>query len=79
MSLRNASIGEDSENLPAITALAAMGLLTDDDALIDAAISEIQTMPVNVRHKLDPGGDVEDILAMHHLAEVCGCFEISTF
>lgn len=48
-----------------------MGLLTDDEALIDAALSEIMALPVDERHKRDPERDVENLLTNHYLAEVC--------
>lgn len=64
------SIGEDPQNLMAVVVLAAMGLLTDDEDLIDAALSEIMSLSIDVRHARDPEGAVEDILANHFLAEV---------
>ncbi len=47
-----------------------MGLLTDDEDLIDAALSEIMSLSIDVRHARDPEGAVEDILSNHFLAEV---------
>jgi hypothetical protein len=48
-----------------------MGLLTDDEALIDAALSEIIGLPVEDQLRRDPGRDVESLLTNHYLAEVC--------
>ncbi|KLO19533.1 TPR-like protein [Schizopora paradoxa] len=64
-----ACIGEDPQNLTAVVVLAAMGLLTDDEDLIDAALSEIMSLSIDVRHARDPEGAVEDILSSHFLAE----------
>ena len=48
-----------------------MGLLTSDESLIDAALSEILALPIEERHLRDPERNVEDLLVNHHLAEVC--------
>ena len=64
------SISTDPENLPAVTALAAMGLLSDDETLIDAALSEIVGLPMEEQLRRDPGRDVESLLVNHYLAEV---------
>jgi superkiller protein 3 len=47
-----------------------MGILTDDDNLVDAALSEILSLPIEQRHKLDPGRDVNHLLIHHHLGRV---------
>lgn len=65
-----ASISEDSENLQAVAALAAMGILSDDDALVDAALSEILALPVERRHQLDPMRDITYLLVHHQLNQV---------
>ncbi|KAL0571344.1 Superkiller protein 3 [Marasmius crinis-equi] len=62
-------ISEDPENLVAITTLAAMGILTDDDGLIDAALSEILALPVDDRAHLDPSRNVDHLLIRHHLGQ----------
>ncbi|KAF9267372.1 superkiller protein 3 SKI3 [Marasmius fiardii PR-910] len=62
-------ISDDSENLTAINALAAMGILTDDDGLLDAALSEILALPVDERSRLDPSRNVDHLLIMHHLGQ----------
>ena len=51
------SITQDSENLMAINALAGMGVLTDDDSLIDAALFELISLPLDLRHRRDPRRD----------------------
>lgn len=56
--------------MTAIIALAGMGLLTNDEALIDAAISEITSLPFDERYQRDPEHDVERLLTSHYLAEV---------
>ncbi|KAL0069809.1 Superkiller protein 3 [Marasmius tenuissimus] len=62
-------ISEDPENLIAITTLAAMGILTDDDSLLDAALSEILALPIDDRANLDPSGNVDHLLIMHHIGQ----------
>ncbi|KAH8119473.1 TPR-like protein [Phellopilus nigrolimitatus] len=62
-------INSDPENLAAVVALAAMGLLTGDEALIDAALSEILSLPLDERHRRDPERYAENLLTNHYLAE----------
>ncbi|EJD03262.1 TPR-like protein [Fomitiporia mediterranea MF3/22] len=62
-------VNQDPNNLTAVVALAAMGLLTGDEALIDAALSEILSLPLDERHRRDPGRDIENLLTNHYLAE----------
>ncbi|TDL26128.1 TPR-like protein [Rickenella mellea] len=62
-------ITDDPDNLAAVIALAGMGLLTDDDALIEAAFSEILGLSAEDRQKRDPGRDVEKLLSQHYLAQ----------
>lgn len=64
------SITQDPENLTAINALAGMGILTDDDSLIDAALSELISLPLDLRHRRDPRRDFSYILTQHHLGQV---------
>ena len=66
----NYSIEGEPENLAAVVSLAAMGLLTDDEALIDAALSEILALPLEERHSRDPERDIENLLMNHYIAEV---------
>ena len=47
-----------------------MGILTDDDSLIDAALSEILTLPLDQRLARDPRRDVTYLLIQHHLGQV---------
>jgi len=54
----------------AINALAGMGILTDDDGLIDAALSELKSLPLDLRHRRDPRRDFSYILKQHHLGQV---------
>ncbi|KAG8887667.1 hypothetical protein FRB98_009229 [Tulasnella sp. 332] len=63
------AITEDPKNMDAITTLAAYGILTLDDDLVDAAFSETLEMPLNERHALDPGRTVERLLVQHHLSK----------
>ena len=67
---RKKSITQDPENLMAINALAGMGILTDDDSLIDAALSELISLPLDLRHRRDPRRDFSYILRQHHLGQV---------
>ena len=47
-----------------------MGILTNDDGLVDAALSEILNLPIDQKHKLDPLRHVDYLLIQHHLAQV---------
>jgi len=47
-----------------------MGILTDDDGLIDAALSELKSLPLDLRHRRDPQRDYSYILKQHHLGQV---------
>ncbi|KAJ3501664.1 hypothetical protein NLJ89_g9238 [Agrocybe chaxingu] len=62
-------IASDPENLTAINTLAGMGILTQDDSLVDAALSEILALPIDQKHKLDPQRHVDYLLIQHHLAQ----------
>ncbi|KDR75408.1 hypothetical protein GALMADRAFT_98862 [Galerina marginata CBS 339.88] len=62
-------IASDPENLTAINTLAGMGILTNDDGLVDAALSEILSLPIDQKHKLDPQRHVDYLLIQHHLAQ----------
>lgn len=64
------SITADPENLAAINTLAGMGILTDDEGLVDAALSEILALPLEKRRALDPGRDVDYLLTQNHLGQV---------
>jgi superkiller protein 3 len=64
------SIDRNPENLTAINTLAGMGILTDDDGLIDAALSEILALPVNERYERDFSRDITYLLIQHHLSQV---------
>ncbi len=63
------SIEYDPENLMAISTLAGMGILTDDDGLVDAALSELLSLPLDQRHERDPERDVAYLLVQHHLGQ----------
>ena len=68
----------------AINTLAGMGILTGDDSLLDAALSEILSLPVEDRQERDPGRDVTYLLMKHQLAQVSsliksGCANVLTF
>ncbi|KAG2028748.1 hypothetical protein BDR03DRAFT_1065886 [Suillus americanus] len=52
------AIISDPEYLTAIDIPAGIGMLTKDDCLVDAALSEILALPVEQRHELDPRRDV---------------------
>ena len=60
--------------MTAINALAGMGILTDDDGLIDAALSELKSLPLDLRHRRDPQRDYSYILKQHHLGQVSDRF-----
>ncbi|KAJ7124904.1 superkiller protein 3 [Mycena epipterygia] len=62
-------IAADSENLAAINALAGMGILTDDDGLVDAALADLLSLPLDRRLELDPQRDVNYLLTKHHIGQ----------
>jgi superkiller protein 3 len=72
------SINVDPENLAAITTLAGMGIVSGDATLVDAALSEILSLPPQRRAELDPSRDVTYLLAQHQLAQgnVDGALEV---
>lgn len=57
-------------NLTAIKTLTAMGILSDDENLIDAALSELLDMPAEQRQELDPSNDVDYLLVHYNLGKV---------
>lgn len=65
-----ASIAEDPDNLTAVNVLAGMGTLTDDENLVDAALSEILGLPIDQRHVKDPSRDIAYLLIQNCLAQV---------
>ncbi|KAF8891676.1 TPR-like protein [Infundibulicybe gibba] len=62
-------ITTDPDNVPAIMALAGMGILTDDSSLVDAALSEILVLPLEQRRESDPGREISYLLRQYHLAQ----------
>ncbi|KAJ7675089.1 superkiller protein 3 SKI3 [Mycena rosella] len=62
-------IAADSENLAAINVLAGMGILTDDDGLVDAALADLLALPLDRRLELDPQRDVNYLLTKHHIGQ----------
>jgi superkiller protein 3 len=64
------SITDDPDNLMAINALGSMGILTDDENLVDAALSEILALPIEERYQRDPRRDVNYLLMQNNLAQV---------
>ncbi|TIA72935.1 hypothetical protein E3P91_01735 [Wallemia ichthyophaga] len=57
----------DSEYLPAISTLAAIGILTHDGGLLDAALSEILSMPIDKRSEIDKHRGVHKLLVQNTL------------
>lgn len=51
-----------------------MGILTCDDSLVEAALAEILSLPVEERSKMDPQRDVDYLLVQHYLGQVCSIF-----
>jgi len=62
-------ITTDPENLAAINVLAGMGILTNDDSLVDAALSELSILPLERRRELDPRRDISYLLTRYHFAQ----------
>jgi superkiller protein 3 len=60
--------------LAAINTLAGMGILTDDEGLVDAALSEILALPLEKRRELDPARDVDYLLKQNYLGQVGALF-----
>lgn len=58
----------------AINTLAGMGILTDDESLVDAALSEILCLSFERRQELDPRRDVTYLLVRHYLGQVSSAF-----
>lgn len=70
------SLAADPENLIAINTLAGMGILTNDDSLVDAALSELLALPLERRYNLDPRRDADYLLIQHHLGQVSHLLEM---
>ena len=47
-----------------------MGILTNDVGLIDAALSEMLSLPLDQRVAMDPNHDVDGLLVKHYLGQV---------
>lgn len=70
------SIAVAPQSVPAITSLAAMGVLSNDAGLVEAALSEIQELSRSELQKLDPNRDVDFLLSMvqfEKVSDVCSC------
>jgi superkiller protein 3 len=57
-------------NLTAVKTLTAMGILSNDENLIDAALSELLDMPAKQRRELDPSNDVDYLLIYYNFGKV---------
>lgn len=64
------SISDDPANLSAIKTLAGMGILSNDESLLDAAVSEIVGLPLDQRQLLDRERNVDGLLERYHLSRV---------
>jgi superkiller protein 3 len=64
------SISDDPVNLSAIKTLAGMGILSSDESLLDAAVSEIVALPLDQRQLLDRERNVDGLLERYHLSRV---------
>ncbi|KAL4262302.1 TPR-like protein [Pleurotus pulmonarius] len=71
-------VSEDVENLHVMQTLVTMGILTEDESLIDAAISEIINLPLDKRQRLDPRGDINYLLIQNYLGQNNAASAIST-
>lgn len=72
------SVSEDVENIHVMQTLVTMGILTEDESLIDAAISEIINLPLDKRQHSDPRGDINYLLIQNQLARVSSEFVFTT-
>ncbi|CAE6511205.1 unnamed protein product [Rhizoctonia solani] len=68
-SLTQTRFEQDSANLECIIMLVAIGTLNNEPELVDAALSEILSMPPEKRQSLDPSRQVDRILAQHYIAQ----------
>ncbi|KZW00293.1 TPR-like protein [Exidia glandulosa HHB12029] len=62
-------IAANPEDLPAILGLACIGMLTSDDGLVDATLSEVLALPLDRRLQLDPRRDVSRIQILQSLLQ----------
>ncbi len=67
---RGCSIAVDPGNLAAINTLAGMGILTGDETLIDAALSEVRGLTIDQRQELGVNKEVDFLLVQHYLSQV---------
>lgn len=68
--MRPDSISTNPDNLAVVNTLAATGIVTEDDTLVDAALSEILSLPPEQRLQSDPGRDVAYLIIQHSLGQV---------
>ena len=47
-----------------------MGILTGDDSLVDAALSEVLSLSLPERLEKDPDGEVDYLLSRHYISQV---------
>lgn len=47
-----------------------MGILTEDENLVDAALSEVLGLPVDQRQELDDHREVDYLVVQHRLSQV---------
>lgn len=57
-------------NLPAVASLGAAAMLTNDEDLLDAAVSEVANVSADKKALLDPTSDVTELLVSHALLKV---------
>lgn len=57
----------DNENLEVISTLTAIGILINDESLLDAALTEILSMAIDKRNQIDPKRNVNDLLLMNSI------------
>lgn len=74
----HSSISTAPNHLGAITSLAAMGIISSDEALVEAALSEIKDLPSHQLESLDLNGDVAYISAMEQFSRVSFFSEVRT-
>lgn len=62
-------IATDPTNITAITTLAGMGILSNDEALIEAGLSELLDMPIEQRQQLDHTNAVDYLLIQQYMSK----------
>lgn len=74
------SVNSVPNNLDVLGTLAAIGMVDEDDGLVEGAVSELTSMDLSIKKSYERGGDIDMLLALIDLAEepVSLCFSCTT-